>query len=173
MPSTADRTSLAMVSLAPDCQVVVAVVPLLSLCGPDVFVDGQQGDLADPAGIAGHNRSLQTPGQASRGRLPGVPSLDERVISQHSRKRRGSQEALGPHEKDEGSRRLRFLDAHEPGVRRPVTAVGRIRIQNGRSSALAHGYRPSWLSRPISVSSSTTSARPLTNTLHPDCVRSS
>jgi hypothetical protein len=124
-------------------------------------------------GIAGHNRSLQTPGQASRGRLPGVPSLDERVISQHSRKRRGSQEALGPHEKDEGSRWLRFLDAHEPGVRRPVTAVGRIRIQNGRSSALAHGYRPSWLSRPISVSSSTTSARPLTNTLHPDCVRSS
>jgi hypothetical protein len=66
-----------------------------------------------------------------------------------------------------------ILHGHDPGVRRPVTEVGLIRIQDGRSRALAHECRPSWLSRPISASSSTTSARPLTRTLHPDWVMSS
>jgi len=106
---------------------------------------------------------------------PAFRHVTNAVTSQHSRTRPGSQEASGQHEKDEGTGWFRgpVLDGHDPGVRHPVTEVGLIRIQIGRSRALAHEYRPSRLSRPVSASSSTTSARPLTRTLHPDWVMSS
>ena len=42
-----------------------------------------------------------------------------------------------------------------PGVCRPLIQLGRIRIQNGRSSALTHGLTPSWPSRSTSSSSYT------------------
>ncbi len=66
-------------------------------------------------------------------------------------------------------------DAHlVPGVCRPLTEVGRIRIQNGCRTVVTQGYSPRRLklrpSRSMSASASTTSAWPLTSTLHPDLV---
>ena len=60
-----------------------------------------------------------------------------------------------------------------PGIRRPVTEVGRIRIQNGCSTPLTQGRRPRRLSRWVSASSYTSSARPVTSTLQPARVPSS
>src|ERR1039457_1578459 len=40
-----------------------------------------------------------------------------------------------------------------PGVFRPLIEAGRIRIQNGRSTAVAQGCRPRWFKRWISASS--------------------
>jgi hypothetical protein len=62
-------------------------------------------------------------------------------------------------------------DAHlVPTVCRPLTEVGRIRIQNGCCTAVTQGYTPRRLKlrlkRWMSASASTTSARPLTSTLH-------
>ena len=58
-----------------------------------------------------------------------------------------------------------------PGVCRPLTEVGRIRIQNGWRAAVTQGYTPRRLKlgpkRWMSASVSTTSARPVTSTLHP------
>ena len=59
---------------------------------------------------------------------------------------------------------------HDGSVRRPLTGVGRIRIQNGCRTAVTPGYTPRRLKlrlrRSMSASASTTSARPLTSTLH-------
>ncbi len=60
-----------------------------------------------------------------------------------------------------------------PRIRRPVTEVGRIRIQNGCSTPLAQGRRPRRPSRWVSASSYTRAARPVTSTLHPARVPSS
>src|SRR5262249_298992 len=56
------------------------------------------------------------------------------------------------------------------GVCRPLTEVGRIRIQYGCCTAMAHGCRPRRVNRWTSASASTTSARPGTTPLHPDWV---
>jgi hypothetical protein len=56
------------------------------------------------------------------------------------------------------------------GVCRPVTDMGRIRIQNGRRAEVPQGCRLRWLNRETSASAFTTSARPLTSTLHSDRV---
>jgi hypothetical protein len=56
------------------------------------------------------------------------------------------------------------------GVCRPLTEVGRIRIQNGCCTAVTQGCRPRRVSRCTSASASTISARPVTSTLHPDRV---
>ena len=66
-------------------------------------------------------------------------------------------------------------DAHlVSGVCRPLTDVGRIRIQNGCRTAVTQGYTPRRLKlrlkRWMSASASTTSGRPVTSTLHPDRV---
>jgi len=47
-----------------------------------------------------------------------------------------------------------------PGLTLAAGGPGRVKIQNGRSTAVTHGCRPSWLRRWISASSSTASARP-------------
>lgn len=46
-----------------------------------------------------------------------------------------------------------FLAQRWPGVCRPLIEAGRIRIQNGRSTAVTHGCRPRRLRRCISASS--------------------
>src|SRR5262249_4478378 len=56
------------------------------------------------------------------------------------------------------------------GVCRPLTEGGRVRIQYGCCTAMAHGCRPRRVNRWTSASASTTSARPVTTTLHPDWV---
>jgi len=57
-----------------------------------------------------------------------------------------------------------------PSVCRPVTEVGRIRIQNGCCTAVTQGCKPRCASRWMSASASTTSTLPVTTTLHPDRV---
>jgi hypothetical protein len=132
-------------------------------------------------GLPGHPQMILQFGQAKTTASTARRSPDELTSLRLARER-------GDHERLDGRAQvgdrqqtasaqvhviLHVPDGHDPGVRRPVTEEGLIRIQDGRSTVLAHGYRPSWPSRAISASSSTTSKRPLTRTLHPDSVMSS